>query len=163
VLWTGAPDYPVAPCPYEDEPATLGVFQARSAIIHWTVWCATGLSGESASNDYLCATVDCNSADSANSARQKSEQKSEAHRTVNSACPVWHRTVWCRMRTKPPTVNFSKTLTVGWHGGAPDTVRCAHRQHPSPTACWWLRAINTPQPPQLQASKSSVIFIQYKS
>jgi hypothetical protein len=23
-------------------------------------------------------------------------------------------------------------------------VRCAHRQQPSPTACWWLRAINTP-------------------
>jgi hypothetical protein len=24
------------------------------------------------------------------------------------------------------------------------TVRCAHRQQPLPTACWWLRAINTP-------------------
>jgi hypothetical protein len=24
------------------------------------------------------------------------------------------------------------------------TVRCAHRQQPSPTAMWWLRAINTP-------------------
>jgi hypothetical protein len=24
------------------------------------------------------------------------------------------------------------------------TVRCAHRQQPSPTATWWLRAINTP-------------------
>jgi hypothetical protein len=24
------------------------------------------------------------------------------------------------------------------------TVRCAHRQQPSPTAIWWLRAINTP-------------------
>jgi hypothetical protein len=24
------------------------------------------------------------------------------------------------------------------------TVRCAHRQQPSLTACWWLRAINTP-------------------
>jgi hypothetical protein len=23
-------------------------------------------------------------------------------------------------------------------------VRCAHRQQPSPMACWWLRAINTP-------------------
>jgi hypothetical protein len=43
------------------------------------------------------------------------------------------------------------------------TVRCAHQQQPSPTACWWLRAINTPQPPQLQVSKSSEVFIQYKS
>jgi hypothetical protein len=24
------------------------------------------------------------------------------------------------------------------------TVRCAHRQQPSPTVVWWLRAINTP-------------------
>jgi hypothetical protein len=24
------------------------------------------------------------------------------------------------------------------------TVRCALRQQPSPTACWWLRAISTP-------------------
>jgi hypothetical protein len=43
------------------------------------------------------------------------------------------------------------------------TVRCAHRQQPSPTACWWLRAINTPQPPQLQVSKFSEFLIQYKS
>jgi hypothetical protein len=27
---------------------------------------------------------------------------------------------------------------------AHQTVWCAHRQQPSPTACWWLRAINTP-------------------
>jgi hypothetical protein len=33
------------PGPYKDELATLGFLQARSAIIHRTVWCATGLSG----------------------------------------------------------------------------------------------------------------------
>jgi 4-amino-4-deoxy-L-arabinose transferase-like glycosyltransferase len=38
-----------------------------------------------------------------------------AHRTVYRTCPVAHR-----------------------------TVRCAHRQQPSSTAIWWLRAINTP-------------------
>jgi hypothetical protein len=76
VLWTGAPDSPVchrivsgAPCPYEDEPAIIGFLQARSAIIHRTVRCATGLSDESAGNNYLRAMVDCNSADNANSAR----------------------------------------------------------------------------------------------
>jgi hypothetical protein len=31
------------------------------------------------------------------------------------------------------------------------TVRCAHRQQPPPTTCWWLRAINTP--PNHQHSK----------
>jgi hypothetical protein len=38
-----------------------------------------------------------------------------AHRTAYSACPVAHR-----------------------------TVRCVHRQQPSPMTYWWLRAINTP-------------------
>jgi hypothetical protein len=42
------------------KPATLGFLQARSAIIHRTVRCATGQSGESAGNDYLSATVDSN-------------------------------------------------------------------------------------------------------
>jgi hypothetical protein len=37
---------------------------------------------------------------------------------------------------------------------AHQTVRCAHRQQPSPTAIWWLRAINTPQPPQLQTTQA---------
>jgi hypothetical protein len=69
----------------------------------------TGLSGESAGNGYLRAMVDCNSAESANSARQKSEG---------------HRTVRCRMRTKPSTVDCSQTLTVGWRGGAPDSLQC---------------------------------------
>jgi hypothetical protein len=34
---------------------------------------------------------------------------------------------------------------------------------PTPTVVWWLRAINTPQPPPLQPSKHSSHFIQYKS
>jgi hypothetical protein len=48
MLWTGAPDSPVrhqtvsgAPYPYEDEPATLGKTEPRSAIIHLTVQCAS--------------------------------------------------------------------------------------------------------------------------
>jgi hypothetical protein len=52
VLWFGAPDCPVchrtvsgAPGSYKDELATLGFLQARSAIIHQTVRCATELSG----------------------------------------------------------------------------------------------------------------------
>jgi hypothetical protein len=48
VLWTGAPDCLVchrtmssAPCPYEDEPATLEKTEPRSTIIHRTVRCAS--------------------------------------------------------------------------------------------------------------------------
>jgi hypothetical protein len=66
VLWTGAPDCPVchrtvsgAPCPYKDEPSTLGFLQAHSAIIHRTVRCAIGLSGAPAEQRLSSATVDC--------------------------------------------------------------------------------------------------------
>jgi hypothetical protein len=69
VLWSGAPDCPVchrtvsgAPGPYKDELATLGFLQARSAIIHRTVRCATGLSGVTAEQRLLRATIDCKSA-----------------------------------------------------------------------------------------------------
>jgi hypothetical protein len=68
VLWTGASDYPVchrivsgAPCLYEDEPATLEKTKPRSAIIHRTVQCATGLSGVPAGQRLLAPTVDCKS------------------------------------------------------------------------------------------------------
>jgi hypothetical protein len=75
VLWSGAPDCPVchqtvsgAPGPYRVQAATLGFLQARSAINHRTVQCATGLSGEPTGNDYLRATVDCKSTYEVNSA-----------------------------------------------------------------------------------------------
>jgi hypothetical protein len=65
VLKNGAPDCSVchrtvsgAPGPYKCQPATLGNSRACSAIIHRTVRCATGLSGEPAGNGYLAATVD---------------------------------------------------------------------------------------------------------
>jgi hypothetical protein len=37
------------------------------------------------------------------------------------------------------------------------TVRCAHRQQPSPTVMWWLRDINTPTTttPSIQVSSTS--------
>jgi hypothetical protein len=38
---------------------------------------------------------------------------------------------------KLPNPNGWVTWLAHW------TVRCAHRQQPRPTTCWWLRAINT--------------------
>jgi hypothetical protein len=73
----------------------------------------TGLSGvppdcpvSQRGNGYLCATVD---SDSATISRQKSEQR------VRGAldCPVHHQTIRCHKKTKSPTVNCSRTLTVG--------------------------------------------------
>jgi hypothetical protein len=52
---------------------------------------------------------------------------------------------------RAPTVKTVRTLTVGWRGWrtgqcplAHRTVRCAHRQQPSPTAILVVGAINTP-------------------
>jgi hypothetical protein len=127
VLWTGAPDCPVchrtvsgAPCPYEDEPTTLGKTEPRSAIIHRTVQCAIGLSGMPVEQRLLAPTVDCKNGWQMNSARRVRAIESEAHWTVNRTCPVAHRTVRCHKRTSSPTVDWDRTLTVGWHGGAPD-------------------------------------------
>jgi hypothetical protein len=63
------------------EPATLGKMEARSAIIHQTVWCATGLSGEPAEQQLSAPTVDFAKATVRNSAATESEaQKSEGIR-----------------------------------------------------------------------------------
>jgi hypothetical protein len=124
VLRNSAADCPVhhrtlsgVPRPYSSNQPLSGFSKAPSAIIHRTIRCATRLSGAPVEQRLSSATVDCNGTlttlQYANSARQKSEQKSEAHRTVNMTCLVWHRTVRCRMRIKPPTVNCSRTLTVG--------------------------------------------------
>jgi hypothetical protein len=71
---------------------------------------------------------------------------------------------------RAPTVETVITLTVGcrgWRTGqcpvAHRTVRCAHRQQPSPTAVLVVGAINTPQPPLFKTSKHSLLLIQYKS
>jgi hypothetical protein len=60
---------------------------------------------------------------------------SEAHRTLNSACPVPLEDKASNGRQRPNPNGW-----VTWL--AHRTVRCAHRQQPSPTAMWWLRAIN---------------------
>jgi hypothetical protein len=60
VLRIDTPDCPVchrtvsgAPGPYKCQPTTLENYRVRSAIIHQTVRCATGLSGVLAEHDYL--------------------------------------------------------------------------------------------------------------
>jgi hypothetical protein len=118
----------------------LRVFQAPlrynssdCPVCHRTVRCTSG------------ATVICaqRSTLTVNSAAQYTRQESEQRVRGAPDYPVWHRTVRCHMRTKPPTVDQLQALTTRWRGGAPDTVRCAYRQQPSPTATIWLVAINT--------------------
>jgi hypothetical protein len=109
------------------------------------------------SNGYTAPTVVCNRTVKVNSARlraQKSEQRQKAHRTVNSDCPVHHRTVrwprsqklqwsnpngrvtWLAHRTVSgvaldcPVRHTTAAFTNGYFGGwdykypQPPTIRC---------------------------------------
>jgi hypothetical protein len=110
-------------CPvHQGEPTQtpqLRVFQRSSATIHRAVRCTSGATAICAQRSTL--TV--------NSAAQYTRQKSERKIRWAPDCPVWHRTVRCRMRTKPPTVDQLQALTTRWRGGALD---CPVR--PSPAA-----------------------------
>jgi hypothetical protein len=90
---------------------------------------------------------------SARTERAESEQRQKAHRTVNSDCPVHHRTVrW------PHPSELQRSNPNGWVTWlAHRTVRCAHRQQPLPTTILVVGAINTPQPPHFKVSKFSAI------
>jgi hypothetical protein len=132
-------------------------------VQHRTVRCNTGLSGATPdypvcqrSNGYIAPTVICNGTVKVNSSRlrtQKSEQRQKAHRTVNSDCPVHHRTVrWARSQ-KLQRSNPNGRVTWLAHR----TVWCAMRQQPSPTAILVVGVINTPNHPPFIASKFSAI------
>jgi hypothetical protein len=85
VLKNGAPDCPVchrtvsdAPGSYRLKPATLEKMETRSAIIHRTVRCATGLSGEPADQRLPTPAVDSAKATvSYSTAAEVRAQKSE--------------------------------------------------------------------------------------
>ena len=118
---------------------------------------ATQCQRSSATNN-KCATVCA-------CACRSQDRREKAHRTVNSDCPVHHRTIlWlsCKklQRSEPNgRVTWLAHRTVS--GGAPDcpvahrTVRCAIRQQPSPTVTLVVGAINTPNHQHFKASKFS--------
>jgi hypothetical protein len=108
---------------------------------------------------------------SAQKVRDRAEWPSEVHQTVNSACPVPLKDKGSngRLCSNPNGwVTWLAHRTVS--GGASDSVRWRtglsgapiDSSHPQ-RLFWWLRAINTPQPPLLQQSKHSTHCIQYKS
>jgi hypothetical protein len=126
---SGVPPYSVR-CTREPNSklATFGNSGSRSAIIHRTVRCSTGLSGVPSGATVVRANgLLYNATVKRYSARlraQKSEQAQKAHRTVNRTCPVHHRTVrWpsCQKleRSEPNgLVMWLTHRTVS--GGAPD-------------------------------------------
>jgi hypothetical protein len=88
------------PGPYRVEPATLGKMEARSAIIHRTVRCATGLSSEPA-EQWLSAepTVDCGDVRA-----EQCRAEVREHRTVRCGTGLSD----AARRQTSPTVNCSE-------------------------------------------------------
>jgi hypothetical protein len=123
VPWSGAPDCPVhhrtvsgAPpgsvrCTRDSnsELLTFGNSGSPSAIIHWTIRWRTGLSGVPAEQLLLRANGRLQKALNALQCAPESEQSQMAHRTVNSGCPVHHRTVRWPRRQK-----LQRSESNGW-------------------------------------------------
>jgi hypothetical protein len=76
-------------------PGALRYNSPDCSVRHRTVWCVTGLSDAPSGATTINATVDCTVPSQSYSSRQKSEQAPEAHRTLNSSCPVRHWTIRC--------------------------------------------------------------------
>jgi hypothetical protein len=137
VPWSGAPDSVRCTREFQSELATFGNSRRRSAIIHRTVRCASGVMATqhqrtSATNN-KCATVRA-------CTRRSKDRRQKAHRTVNSDCQVHHRTVRCPSCQKLQRSEPNDRVTWLAHR----TVRCAMRQKPSPTVTLVVGAINTP-------------------
>jgi hypothetical protein len=80
-------------------PAPLRYNSPDYPVCHRTVRCTSGATTTS-------ATVDCNGHLQTLQCAQKLEKPPEAHRTVDSTCPV-------PLEDKAPTVVCARTLTVG--------------------------------------------------
>jgi hypothetical protein len=108
--------------------AASGIRNGCSAIIHRTVRCNCGATAISA------PTATC-SAFIARQRAQKSGSPILAHRTLNSTCPVRHRT---SRRAQKTVLQRSNPNGFGDVAGAPDmsgvhrTVRCTIRQSAPP-------------------------------
>jgi hypothetical protein len=105
------------------------------------VW-RTGLSGVPPEQRLLRANGRLQNALNALQCAPESEQRLMAHRTVNSACPVHHRTVRCPRRQKLQRSESNGQVTWQAHrtvsGGAPD---CAVRHATTASTkrlVWWL-------------------------
>jgi hypothetical protein len=96
----------------------------------------------------------------------ESEQRRVAHRTLNSACPVHHRTVRCPRRQKLQRLESNGRVTWQAHrtvsGGAPDCpVRHATDSLPTVTFGGW--GYKYPPPPTIHCIQVFQLLTPYKS
>jgi hypothetical protein len=180
VPWSGAPDCLVchrtvsgALGPYNVQLFTLGIVRARSAIIHRTVRCATGLFGAPAEQRLFSATVDCNGRLQRYSAQiVRAEVRAVARGAPDSKQYLSGATSDCPVPLEDKASNSqllqNPNSWVTWlahrivSGGAPD---CPVRPSTAATPNGYVvvEGFKYPQPPPLQASKFPALHIQYKS
>jgi hypothetical protein len=179
-----------APGPYRVEPATLRFEHAHSAIIHRTVRCTSGATTTSRNGRLQKLKNRETMRNSARQSKRRVRGAPDSEQCMSGVapdCPVPDKdkasngrqlpnsngwVTWLAHRqcpVRPSTAALPNGLLVVEGYKYPPTtttssiqVWYAHRQQLSPTTCWWLRAINTPQPPPPQASKISEYHIQYK-
>jgi hypothetical protein len=151
------------------ELATFGNLGSRSAIIHRTVRCSTGLSGVPTGATSSAPTVVCKRwtvSYSARTARAEVRAGKKVHRTVNRTCPVHHRTVrWPRcqklQRSNPNGwVTWLALRTVS-DGASDCPVRPSTAEFPNGHFGGW--GYKYPQPPHIQGIQVFSHCIQYKS
>jgi hypothetical protein len=138
--------------PYNFQQATLGNSESRSTIIHRTVRCATGLSGEPAEQRLPTHQRSTVQSYSALQCRGRSQRASDCSVQLED-----------KRLQRSTALNPNSCADVVRTGQCTVTIWCAHRQQPLPTARKWLGAINTPQSPHSLASKHSKHPIHCKS
>jgi hypothetical protein len=144
-----------APGPYRCQPATLGNSRARSAIIHRTVRCATGLSGEPAGNGYPAPAVDSAKCYGGLQCHGRSQRAPD--------CPVPQEDKASNSRPAPNPNGWltwqrtgQRKVPVQWRTGLSGASIASSLGQRLPR---WLGAINTPNQHNLwHPSFSEIIF-----
>ena len=145
---------------------TFGKSGGRSAIIHRTVRWRTGLSGVPAEQRLLRANGLLQKALNALQCTPELEQSQIAHRTLNSACPVHHRTVRWPRRQKLQRSESNGQVTWLAHrtvfGGAPGCpVRHTTAAFTNSSFGGW--GYKYPQPPTIHCIQVFSLHTSYKS
>jgi hypothetical protein len=149
VPWSGAPDClvhhrTVSGAPGNQTPncSPSGILGSRSAIIHRTVRCNTGLSGVPAEQRLLRANGRLQRALNALQCAQKSDTRQKAHWTIYRTCPMHHRTVRWPRRQKLQRSNPNGRVTWLAHrtvsGGTPDCLVRHATTASTKRLVWWL-------------------------
>jgi hypothetical protein len=127
------------------KPTTLGFLPACSGIIHQTVWCATGMSGEPAERRLTGASGRLQKALCGEQCKCRSQRATD--------CPV-QQDDKASQRSTAPNPNGCR-VTVRW------CAPIASRNQPTARSGW--EAVNTHQPPHSLPSKPIEFFIHCKS